>query len=464
MTTSLPNPPAGRQPGEDALRLAEQHLWGHFTPLSAWRDQRPPVIVSGEGAWVRDHRGRRYLDAFSAQFVAQLGHGRGDLADAAARQARQLAFYPVWSFAHEPAVHLAARLAELAPGDLNRVFFTTGGSEAVESAWKLAVQYHRATGQPGRRKVLSRHLAYHGTTLGALSLTGVPAYRTPFEPLVPGAVKVANTNAYRCGACHGHCSLACAADIETRILMEGPETVAAVILEPLQNAGGAFPPPPGYWEEVRAVCDRYGVLLISDEVICAFGRLGTMFGAEKYGYRPDMITFAKGVTSGYAPLGGVLISDRVAEPFQDGPTFLHGITFAGHPVSCAVALANLDAFDAEDVLGRLPDRTRLLHEALTRLADLPIVGDVRGDGMFRAVELVKDKDTKESFTDAEAAWLLRDHLSEELITHGVLCRTDDRGDPVIILAPPLISGPAEIEHLHTVLEKVLTGAWKKIHP
>jgi adenosylmethionine-8-amino-7-oxononanoate aminotransferase len=448
---------------DDLTELAHRHLWGHFTHLTAWTASHTRTIVRGKGSWVYDTNGKRYFDGFSAQFVAQLGHGRNDLAEAASRQAAQLGFYPLWSFGHEPGIRLATRLADLAPGDLNRVFFTTGGSEAVESAWKLAMQYHRATGQPQRRKVLSRNLAYHGTTLGALSLTGVSGYRAPFEPLVPGAVKVHNTNRYRCTLCHESCALQCADDVEARILMEGPDTVAAVVAEPLQNAGGAFAPPPGYWQRLREICDRYGVLLISDEVICAFGRLGSMFGAEHYGYQPDMITFAKGVTSGYAPLGGVMVSDRIAAAFDEtGPTFLHGLTFAGHPVSCAVALANLDAFEREDVLSHTRRMAGVFHENLNSLNDLPIVGDVRGDGMFMALELVKDRATKGSFTDEEAAWLLRGFLSDQLIEGGLLCRTDDRGDPVVILAPPLTSTIDDLAFMTSVLHDVLDRAWKRL--
>jgi adenosylmethionine-8-amino-7-oxononanoate aminotransferase len=447
---------------DDLTALARRHLWGQFTHLTAWTSQTP-TIVRGEGSWVYATTGKRYFDGFSAQFVAQLGHGRTDLAEAAASQAAQLGFYPLWSFGHEPGIRLAATLAELAPGELNRVFFTSGGSEAVESAWKLAMQYHRATGQPQRRKVLSRNLAYHGTTMGALSLTGVAGYRAPFEPLVPGAVKVHNTNQYRCIMCQGSCALQCADDVEARILMEGPDTVAAVICEPLQNAGGAFAPPPGYWQRLREICDRYGVLLISDEIICAFGRLGTMFGAEHYGYQPDMITFAKGVTSGYAPLGGVLVSDRIAAAFDDaGPTFLHGLTFAGHPVSCAVALANLAAFEQEDVLSHTRRLAIVFRQYLERLKDLQIVGDIRGDGTFMALELVKDRSTKESFTDEEATWLLRGFLSDQLIEHGLLCRTDDRGDPVVILAPPLTSTTEDLAFMTDTLHDVLDRAWKKL--
>ncbi|MGZ4682184.1 MAG: aminotransferase class III-fold pyridoxal phosphate-dependent enzyme, partial [Acidimicrobiales bacterium] len=323
----------------DLQHLAAAHLWGHFSPLApGTRDPRRPgdratgragdeieIIERGEGCYVWDQHGKRYLDGLSGLFTVQVGHGRAELADAAGKQAAQLAYFPIWTYAHPPAIELAAKLAELAPGDLNRAFFTTGGSEAVESAWKLARQYFRAIGQPGRYKVISRDIAYHGTSMGALAITGIPALRAPFEPLVPGAFHVANTNRYRCDLCaHAPaCTLSCADDIERTILQEGPDSVAAVFLEPVQNAGGCFTPPEGYFARVREICDRYGVLLISDEVICAFGRLGTWFGCERIGYQPDMITMAKGLTSGYAPLGGVMVSDKIAAPFlEPGNTFL----------------------------------------------------------------------------------------------------------------------------------------------
>jgi len=280
---------------------AKRHLWMHFTRMSSYADHEVPVIVRGEGPWVWDSRGRKYFDGLSGLFVVQAGHGRRELAEASARQASQLAYFPLWSYAHPNAIELSERLAALAPGSINRVFFTTGGGEAVETAWKLARQYFRATGQPGRYKVLSRDIAYHGTTMGALSITGLPDIKAPFEPLVPGSVRVHNTNFYRAPE-HGDDLEAfgqwAANDIERRIEMEGPDTVAAVFLEPVQNSGGCFPPPPGYFQRVREICDRHGVLLVSDEVICAFGRLGAWFGSTRFGYQPDMITCAKGMTSG----------------------------------------------------------------------------------------------------------------------------------------------------------------------
>jgi adenosylmethionine-8-amino-7-oxononanoate aminotransferase len=451
---------------EHLQEAAKRHLWMHFTRMGSYADHEVPVIVRGEGPWVFDSRGRRYLDGLSGLFVVQAGHGRRELADAAARQASELAYFPLWSYAHPGAVELSERLAGLTPGDLNRVFFTTGGGEAVETAWKMARQYFKAVGQPDRYKVLSREIAYHGTTMGALSITGVPAIKAPYEPLVPGSVRVANTNFYRAPE-HGDdleaFGLWAARDIEQRILMEGPESVAAVFLEPVQNSGGCFPPPPGYFQEVRRICDRHGVLLVSDEVICAFGRLGAWFGATRYGYVPDMITCAKGMTSGYSPLGAVIVSDRIMEPFLDGrANLLHGFTFGGHPVSTAVALANLDILEKEDLIGGVATRSVAFRAVLDGLLDLPIVGDVRGDGFFFGLELVKDKSTKETFDDDESDRLLRGFLSGALFEAGLVCRADDRGDPVVQLAPPLICDQEHFDLIGQILRDVLSEAWTKV--
>jgi adenosylmethionine-8-amino-7-oxononanoate aminotransferase len=446
---------------------ARQNLWLHFTRMSSYGRGEVPVIVRGSGPYVFDQNGKRYLDGLSGLFVSQIGHGRREVAEAGARQGSELAYFPLWSYAHPRAVELAQRLADLAPGDLNQVFFTTSGSEAVESAWKLAKQYFKITGEPGRYKVISRDIAYHGTSMGALAITGLPAIKEPFEPLTPGGVRVPNTNFYRAPSFVAGDPTAfgrwAADEIERAILREGPASVAAVYLEPVQNSGGCFPPPPGYFQRVREICDRYGVLLVSDEVICAFGRLGYYFGAQRYGYQPDIITFAKGVTSGYAPLGGMLVSDRLTEPFVEGTaTFLHGITFAGHPVSCAVALANLDVFEKEDLLGNVRAHEAGFRATLEKLGDLPIVGDVRGDGYFYGIELVKDKATRQTFNDDESERLLRGFLSTALFDAGLICRADDRGDPVIQLSPPLTCGQEHFDEMEQILRSVLTQAWSRL--
>jgi adenosylmethionine-8-amino-7-oxononanoate aminotransferase len=433
----------------------------HFTRLGSFAPDEVPIIARGEGCYVYDQHGKRYLDGLSGLFTVQVGHGRTELAEAAARQAETLAYFPVWSFAHEPAITLASRLADMAPGDLNRVFFTPTGGDAVETAIKLARQYFKLRGQPQRTKVISRYLAYHGTSLGALSLTGVPAIKTPFEPLMPGAVKVQAPYRYRCIDC-GHldaCSLRCADDLALRLEMEGPDSVAAVFMEPVQNTGGAFTPPEGYFQRVREICDEYGVLLVSDEVIAAFGRYGHMFGSQRYGYQPDMITFAKGVTSGYSPLGGVMISDRIAEPFLgDTSTFLQGQTFGAHPVGCAVANANLDIFEREDVCGHVLANEGRFKQLIDGLRDIPLVGDVRGAGYFLAIELVPDQATKGFFTPEQSEWLLRGFLSPRLYDAGLICRADDRAEPVITLSPPLIAGDEEFDFIEATLRRVLTDA------
>lgn len=449
----------------DTARLqaaARDHLWMHFTRHSTFADADVPVIVRGEGVYLYDADGRRYLDGLAGLFVNQLGHGRRELAEAAAKQAAELAYHPLWSYAHPAAIELAERVASLAPGDLNRVFFTSGGGEAVETAWKLAKAYFKLTGKPTKHKVISRAVAYHGTTQGALSLTGIPEIKAQFEPLVPSAFRVPNTNIYRAPV-HGDDPEAFgrwAADrIEEAIEFEGPDTVAAVFLEPVQNAGGCFPPPPGYFERVREICDRHDVLLVSDEVICAYGRLGHTFGAERYGYQPDMITCAKGLTSGYAPLGAMIASDRLMEPFLHGDTtFLHGYTFGGHPVSCAVALKNLEIFDAEGINDHVLANEARFRATLERLLDLPIVGDVRGAGYFYGIELVKDKATKETFDEEESERLLRGFLSKALYDAGLYCRADDRGDPVIQLSPPLICDQSHFDEMEDILRVVLDKA------
>ncbi|MEY8017881.1 aspartate aminotransferase family protein [Mycobacterium servetii] len=441
------------------------NLWLHFARHGA--DIAHPVITRGEGVTIFDDRGKSYLDALSGLFVVQVGHGRAELAETAARQAQTLAFFPLWGYAHPAAIELAERLAHHAPGDLNRVFFTTGGSEAVETAWKLAKQYFKLTGKPGKHKVISRSIAYHGTTQGALAITGLPSYKAPFEPVTPGGFRVPNTNFYRAPEPFANDPKTFgrwAADrIAEAIEFEGPDTVAAVFLEPVQNAGGAIPAPPGYFERVREICDEYDVLLVSDEVICAFGRIGSMFACDDFGYVPDMITCAKGMASGYSPIGAMIAGDRLFEPFDDGATiFPHGYTFGGHPVSAAVGLANLDIFEREGLNDRVRHHAPVFRATLEKLYDLPIVGDVRGEGYFYGIELVKDKATKETFGDADCERVLHGYLSPALFEAGLYCRADDRGDPVIQLAPPLISGQAEFDTIESILRDVLSEAWKRL--
>ena len=443
-------------------RLARRNLWMHFTRMGSFDEHHAvPVIVRGEGCYVFDEHGKRYLDGLSALYCVNVGHGRAELGEAAAAQMRELGFYTNWSYAHPPSIELAARVAALAPGNLNRVFFTSGGSEAVESAWKLAKAYHRARGDMNRYKLIARNLAYHGVSMGALAATGLTALREPFEPLTPGGVHVPNTNSYRWQ--EDRDPLWAADAIEQAIEFQGPETVAAVILEPVQNGGGCFVPQDGYFQRVREICDRHGVLLISDEVICSWGRLGHWFGSQRYGYQPDMITTAKGISSAYAPLGAVIAGDHIAEPFLHGKeAFNHGFTFGGHPVACAVAMANIDVMENEELCENVLANEAPFRAMLESLRDLPIVGDVRGAGYFQAIELVKDKDTKETFNDQESELLLRGYLSGELYKRGLICRTDDRGDPIVQLSPPLIAGPQQFEEIEAILRPVLSEASERM--
>jgi adenosylmethionine-8-amino-7-oxononanoate aminotransferase len=442
----------------------------------------PPVIVRGEGCYLWDDEGRRYLDALAGLFSVNIGYSHGEeIGQAALEQMRELPFYTNWSYAHPRAIELAERLASLAPEGLRRAFFVSGGSEAVESAWKLARQYHAARGER-RWKAISRRTAYHGTTFGALSINGIPALRVPFEPLVPDVVHVRNTNRYHRppGETEEQFTKLLLDDLTEAIEQAGPETVAMVIFEPVQNAGGSFTPPAGYFQGVREICDRYGILLCADEVITGFGRTGEWFGSIKYDIRPDLITMAKGLSSSYFAIGGLLVSDKVYEAFHGEPDlgsvgepgsrvpfdrsmFAHGITFGGHPVGCAVALKNLEIMEREGIVDHVRNTQDDFRAQLATLLDLDLVGDLRGTGYLWALELVKDKETRETFTDEESEVLLRGFLSPRLFERGLICRADDRGDPVVQISPPLVAGPDEISEIVGILGDVLTEAWERMH-
>jgi len=415
-----------------------------------------------EGHHFWDQNGKKYFDVISSLFSVNVGHGRARLAEAAAKQMKQLDYFPIWAHAHAPAIELAERVLSYAPKNLNRVFFTTGGGEANETAWKLAKQYFKMTGKPTKHKVLTRSIAYHGTSHGALSLTGIPAMKKMYEPLVPSTFRVPNTNWYRSQddfETEEDFALWAANRVEEMILFEDPDTVAAFFFEPVQNSGGCFTAPKSYFKRVREICDKYDVLLVADETIDGFGRIGTMFASEFYDIEPDMLVCAKGITSAYAPLGALLLSEKLFEPFKHGKNiFAHGYTFAGHPVSCAVALENLDIFDEEDLVGNVRRNSPAFRKTLEKLYDLPIVGDVRGEGYFFAIELVRDKNTRETFNDEESERLLRQFLSHDLYDSGLYCRSDDRGDPVVQLAPPLTIGQKEFDELEQILRKSLSKA------
>jgi adenosylmethionine-8-amino-7-oxononanoate aminotransferase len=447
----------------DLQKAAKEHLWMHFTRMGDYATQDVPIIVRGDGCYLEDVNGKRYLDALAGLFSVNIGYSFGDeIGLAAHEQMRELPFYTNWSYAHPRAIELAAEVASLAPGDLNRVFFCSGGSEAVESAWKLARQHYVAKGSKiPKYKAIARRIAYHGTTFGALTLNGIALIREPFEPLVPEVRHVSNTNRY-------HRPPDETEEEFTRFLLDeleqaiedlGPETVCLVHMEPVQNAGGCFTPPAGYWQGVREICDRHDILLSADEVITAFGRLGCWFGSERYDIRPDIVTMAKGLSSSYAAIGGVVATDRVMEPFlSEAGMFSHGITFGGHPVMCAIALKNIEIMKRERILEHVRENEDAFRSTLAQLLELPIVGDLRGTGFFYAIELVKDKETRETFTAEESERLLRGFLSNALFDAGLVCRPDDRGDLVIQISPPLVAGRAEFDEIAGILGDVLTEA------
>jgi adenosylmethionine-8-amino-7-oxononanoate aminotransferase len=386
--------------------------------------------------------------------------------EAAAAQLRELPFYTNWSYAHPRAIELAAEVASLAPGDLNRVFFVSGGSEAVESTWKLARQYYVARdGAPGKYKAIARRVAYHGTTMGALSITGIEEIRAPFEPLVPEVRHVSNTNRYHRPPGENEAAFTAFLldELERTIVDMDPETVCLVHMEPVQNAGGAFTPPEGYWRGVRELCDRYDILLSADEVITGFGRVGHWFGSERYDIRPDLICSAKGLSSSHAAIGAVIASDRVMEPFlSDTRMYAHGITFGGHPVMAAIALKNIEIMKRERIVEGVREHEDAFRSTLGQLLELPIVGDLRGCGFFYALELVKDKEARETFSDEESEWLLRDFLSARLFERGLICRADDRGDPVIQISPPLVARQEQFDEMTGILGETLTEAWDQL--
>ena len=476
----------------DLQRAAREHLWLHFTRMAGYRDAEVPIIVRGDGCHLEDANGKRYLDALAGLFSVNIGYGYGEeMGEAAAAQMRELPFYTNWSYAHPRAIELASEVASLTPGDLNRLFFVSGGSEAVESAWKLARQYYSARGDQraraivtslgdpptrvdeakaaptgGRRwKAISRNIAYHGTTMGALSINGIAAIRAPFEPLVPEVLHVRNTNRFHRPPeeTEEQFTKFLLDDLEETIEAGGSETICLVIMEPVQNAGGAFTPPEGYWRGVRELCDRYDILLCADEVITGFGRVGAWFGSERYEIRPDLMTIAKGLSSSYAAIGAVVASDRVMEPFmRDTSMYAHGITFGGHPVMSAIALKNIEIMKRDRIVENVADQQDAFRATLEQLLDLPIVGDVRGTGFFYAIELVKDKDTRLSFDDDECERLLRDFLSPRLFERGLICRADDRGDPVVQISPPLIAGQEEFDQIVSILGDVLAEAWTRV--
>jgi len=450
----------------DDRERARRHLVPHFTPASAWNADDLVVIERGEGCYLTDTDGNEHLDGLAGLFCTNLGHGRSDLTAAAAKQMDQLAFYSNWGFAHPSAIEAASMIAEFAPEGLDRVFFVNSGSEAVESALKLARCFHLANGEEQRHKVIARHWAYHGTTLGALALTGIPRVRDPFLPMIADGVRhVSNTLDWQLEQGRSAEELPCVAEVEEAIVAEGPDTVSMVIAEPVQNGRGALVPPDGYWQQLRRICDKHGVLLCADEVINSFGRLGHWFGSERFGAEPDIITFAKGVTSAYAPLGGIVATNSLVERVWDSPQtmFTHGSTFGGHPVATAVAVANMSALRDEEILAAVLRRETHLGSGLRDLmAAHPCVKDVRGTGYFYAVELMRDRPSSTELTPDEFASLLPGGVLDRFVREArVLIRPDSRGAAMLMISPPLVADIAVIDDLLSRVDQVLdrTRGW-----
>ena len=428
-----------------ALERAGGGEWLSWTRMADYADDGPPVIVSGDGPYVTEANGTRLFDGMSGLFTTQIGYSHGaEIGRAAQVQLESFGFYPNWAATSPAPIALTDRILALAPPKLTRAFFTSGGSEAVESAWKLTRHHWLGRGEPMRRKIIARRGAYHGCTLGALSLTGIAGARAPFEPLLADGKHAENTDRrhYPLARTDEEWSEAAAAAIERTILAEGPHTVAAVVVEPVQNAGGSLPPPPGYGRRLREICDRHDVLLWCDEVITGFGRIGAWFASDRLGFDADLVTFAKGVTSGYAPLGGVLFSEQVAAPvLEAGAVYAHGFTFGGHPLSCAVALANLDIMERLDVVANVRENEDHLGTVLKQVADAsPLVLDARGAGFFRAFELA----------DPDMPVLARNAIRRA----GAIVRVDDRVHPGLAISPPLICTREQIDEL---AEKIATG-------
>ncbi len=457
LTTLAPT----QTPTSLARSAAQQHLFPHFTANRVWQSETLPVIERGEGCYLFDENGERFLDGLAGLFCVNVGHGRADIPKAAYEQMSTLAYWTNWGAAHPAAVEAASRIAALAPGDLERVFFVNSGSEAVESAVKFARQYHRSQGQPERTKIIARDMAYHGTTLGALAVTGIPGYKEPFGPLMPGVHHVPNTLGESIPEGGSAADLPSIQAIREVIEREGGETIAALFAEPVQNSRGALVPPQGYWQELRRICDEHGILLVADEVICGFGRLGEWFGSHLFDVVPDLITFAKGSTSGYAPLGGVIIREPLAQGLMGSPEagmFTHGATWGGHPVSTAVAVANLKVLEEQDVLGNVRSLEPYLQNGLGSIvAGHRSVREWRGTGFFYALELTGDTETGRELTPEQSTEILTSVIPSAMREVNLITRPDNRGATMLILSPPLVADQDVLDDLLTSVDHVMSA-------
>jgi adenosylmethionine-8-amino-7-oxononanoate aminotransferase len=449
---------------QDAGALEEQfleHLWPPFTQMQGLK---PVIIERGEGAVVYDVHGKAYVDAFASLWTVNVGHGRQEIIDAVAAQGRELACYHMFGIANPPSIKLAAKIAAHLPGDLNHVFLTLGGGEAVESAIKIARQYWRNKGKGSKFMVFYRDRAYHGTTFGATSAQGLPINRHKFEPLLPGFIKLGAPYCYRCawGRTYGECAIECAQAIEKEIAFYGAENVGTLLGETMIGTGGVIPPPPEYWPLAREICDAHDVLIINDEVITGFGRGGTWFACQQFGSRPDLVTWAKGLSSGYLPLGAVGASDGVFAAFLGEPLemkqFMSGATYHGHPMCSAAGLANLEIIEGENLVERCRKLGPYMQEGLRTLLSHAIVGDVRGIGLVAGIEYVRDKQTKEWFPPAVGA---AGKVFAEAFRRGVFVRLLGGGN-VHAIAPPFVIKKEQIDTIVSVLDESIAVVEKEL--
>ena len=437
---------------------ALEHLWIYMRQPSDMAEKgEPKIFVEGNGCRVTDALGNTYIDAMSGLWLKNVGYGRTEIADAAYQQMLQLTYMPMGSTT-EPTVRLADKIARITPGDLSRSFFTSGGSESVETAMKLSRAYFKRIGEPTRTKFISRKGSYHGATFGALALGGSPVLpKTDYEPLFPGVFHAPQPLPYRCeygGATPEECADRCAGAVEDIIKFQGPDTVAAVVAEPVSSPLGAVVPGPNYWPRLREICDRYGCLLIADEVITGFGRTGKMFACEHWGVTPDIMTVAKGLTSGYIPMGGAIARKPISDAFvgSQRASLNHVITFGGHPVAAAAALKNIEIMEDEGLVENSSRMGRYLLEGLEELKEKhSVIGDVRGLGLMCGVEIVKDRETKEYFP-AEADLAAR--LTQAFSDNGLILR----GGNVVNIMPPLCVSSQEVDEMVSAVDRVIGQA------